>query len=605
MKKLVALLLAAIMVMVAMVGCESAAPAAEAPAAEAPAAEAPAAEAPAAEAPAAEKVFRTYITKDVPTLNSHDSVEGGLQTPYDYCSAPLYRKIPGEDGKSYTFLADCAAEWPIQIDETTWQIKIDPAAHWMNGEPINADTFMYSFRMNLDPIMANQMSDYLAQLSIKILNAKDYSMQGTAGTLTWEDVGIKKIDDYTIEIKTDGEFTQAQVMTHFTDRSTFPMYEPWYEAGMNETRTETNYGIDKDHFMSCGPYILDTWDMESLHVYVKNPDYWHADLFKYDRVEVRIIPTINARVELWEKGELDYLALDSTILETYIDDPRVSQAYNIYVDHIDINDKNTDTPILGQLAFRKAIYHAIDRVTLAKLAGYYLPAGFYVNMLAGMEGDDSHTPYRETPQGKSVTDLIESWGPNGYNEELAKQYFDEAYAAAGCEGVVKIRIMYEDNYTNFAKCTEYLQQDLPRIFGADKIEIEAVPVSGGSTAYKKLVGLNGWDLSWNDWGSRTCYTDPSSVFRFFVSSYASRPNSYTDEEFDAQYDVCRSNEVLADYQRHLDELAKLETIYLDKVIQVPIFQEVSFDMFADRIELPLTVYIPGFGWGDKFADIAE
>ena len=603
MKKLLVLLLTAAFLMSAMVGCEAApaAPAPEAPAAEAPAAEAPAAE-PAAEQPL--KVYRTYMTADCPTLNGHDSVDGKLQTPHDYCSAPLYRMIAAEDGISYTYMADIAEEWPIQIDDHNWQIKLDPRAHWANGDPINADTIIYSFKMALDPILANQMSDYPASISVTIVNARDYTLQGTANTVAWEDVGIKKIDDYTIQITTEGVNTQDQVMNHFTDRSCFPVYEPYYEAGMNESRTETTYGRTKDEWMSCGPYILDTWDQDTLHVYVKNPDYWHADMFHYDRVEVRIIPTMNARVELWEKGELDYLSPDSKTIESYIDDPRLAQNIGVTVTHIDINDKNTDCPILAQLAFRKAIYHAVDRVTCARLAGYQIPAGFYINMVAGMYGK-SGVKYRETPQGKSVTDLIESWGPNGYNPELAKQYFDEAYTAAGCEGVVNIRMMYEDDYNDFAACTEFLQQELPRIFGEDKISIEAVPVSGGSTAYKKLVGLNGWDLSWNDWGAGSSRTNPHTSLRYFITDYSSRPNSYTDEEFDAQYAVCDSEEVKADYERLMDETAKLETIYLDKVIQVPVFQTLAYDMFSDRIVLPVKEYVPGFGWGALFGDIAE
>ena len=66
MKKIIAMLLALVMVFALCACGQQAAPAAEAPAAEAPAAEAPAAEAPAAEEPAAEepaadgKVFNLY-----------------------------------------------------------------------------------------------------------------------------------------------------------------------------------------------------------------------------------------------------------------------------------------------------------------------------------------------------------------------------------------------------------------------------------------------------------------------------------------------------------------------------------------------------------------
>jgi len=551
-----------------------------------------------------EKVFYTYMSADCPTLNNQDCVDGALQTPYDYCSATLYRKIMAEDKKSFTYLPDIAESEPVQIDAKNWQIKIRQGAKWQNGDPINADTFMYTFKMNLDPILANQMQDYLASISVTIVNAKEYMLQGTSNTVSWDSVGFKKIDDYTIQLTTVDENTAEQVMNQFTDRSCFPVYEPLYEAGMNETRTATTYGKTANEWMGCGPYTLETWDFDSQQVYVKNPDYWHADLFHYDRVIVRIIPTMNARVELWEKGELDYLSPDSKTIETFIDDPRLAENIGVTVTHFDINDKNTDSPILQQLDFRKALYHACDREILAELAGYQIPAGFYINMVAGMYGPTGVT-YRETPQGKSVTELIESWGPNGYNAELAKEYFDKAYAAAGCTGVVTMRMMYEDNYSDFEACTEYLQQALPEIFGKDKFAIEAVPASGGSTAYKAAVGSNGWDLSWNDWGAASSRTMPYTSFRYFISTYASRPNSYTNAEFDAQYAVCDSSEVKTDYERLMDETAKLETIYLDKVIQVPIFQTVAYDMFSDRIELPVSIYVPGFGWGQIYGDIAD
>ena len=60
-----------------------------------------------------------------------------------------------------------------------------------------------------------------------------------------------------------------------------------------------------------------------------------------------------------------------------------------------------------------------------------------------------------------------------------------------------------------------------------------------------------------------------------------------------------------DYEKLLDETAKLEEIYLDKVIQIPVVQAINFELFADRLELPVDHYIPGFGWGFIFGDIVE
>ena len=50
---------------------------------------------------------------------------------------------------------------------------------------------------------------------------------------------------------------------------------------------------------------------------------------------------------------------------------------------------------------------------------------------------------------------------------------------------------------------------------------------------------------------------------------------------------------------------KLEIQALEDVISIPLYQGVSFELVADRIELPMKQYVSGFGWGIWFADIVE
>lgn len=72
-----------------------------------------------------------------------------------------------------------------------------------NGDAIDVDDVIYSFKMCLDPIMVNSRASQLASDYITITKASDYSLQGNAGTVAWEDVGIKKADDYTLELQLD------------------------------------------------------------------------------------------------------------------------------------------------------------------------------------------------------------------------------------------------------------------------------------------------------------------------------------------------------------------------------------------------------------------
>ncbi len=99
---------------------------------------------------------------------------------------------------------------------------------------------------------------------------------------------LKKVDDYTIDITTIERYTAEQVMLHFMLRSNYPVYEPFYEAGMNDSRTSTTYGTDLDNYMGSGPYIFESWVPDASRVYVKNEEHWLADYFNFDRIEVRI-----------------------------------------------------------------------------------------------------------------------------------------------------------------------------------------------------------------------------------------------------------------------------------------------------------------------------
>lgn len=555
-----------------------------------------------------EKVYHTYLKVDTPTLNVHNSVETSLDVPTDYCNAYLFRPVPNEDGKGFHYIGDLAAGMPERLEDgVTWQISLRPEAKWANGDPINADTVIYSWKMLLDPMMVNSMSNKLASNNIKILNATEYAAQGTENTLTWEDVGIKKVDDYTIQIVTTSpDFTEANVCAHFNTRATSLVYEPYYEAGMNEDRTSTTYGSKPEEYMSCGPYMLDTWTFNSIQIYKKNPNYWQGELFHYDTVEVRVIEEMNARVELWENGQLDEMTPDSNTIETYIDDPRLVEYPSNTVYHIDVNAFNPNNPVCGSNNYRKAMFYAMNREVIAdKLFGYNEGAGWYINGLAGILSESAVT-YRDSEAGNAVEDEINAVGPYGFNPELAREYLAKAYEECGVDPdyVLNLVIAFDPSDSTGAswKATaEYLQQEFPKIF-ENKVTLEIVNYSGISTT-KYKQGNDTWDLSPNDWSNGSSSSLPYKAFAYFISGYSSHPNNLLDADFDAQYEVCENS--MGDYDKLLDETAKLERIYLDKVINLPMVQEVKFQLFSDRLILPVTTYIPGLGWGAIYGDIAE
>ena len=140
-----------------------------------------------------------------------------------------------------------------------------PDARWANGEAITADDFMYSFKMLLDPKLVNGRGGAFAEDYIKILNAKAYYTQTEVegAVPTWEDVGIKKVDDMTIEITTSIAQDATEVMSHLAYAWTVPVYEEMYESLMNSDRTATTYGTDIDKVVCSGAFTYNAWERDA------------------------------------------------------------------------------------------------------------------------------------------------------------------------------------------------------------------------------------------------------------------------------------------------------------------------------------------------------
>lgn len=552
-------------------------------------------------------VHYTYLGGDHATLNFLDNVDSPSETPAQYCMAYLYRSYPDDSGKNYHYICDCAAELPIQIDDYTWQIKIREDAVFHNGEPLTANDWYYTFQKQLDPILAFRMSTFLADNAITIKNAEEYAMQGTSNTVAWEDVGIKLIDDYTLEITTVDANSQTEVAKHFENRNNTPVYQPLFEECLSEDGATTSYGADLDHWVGSGPYYFTTWDYDSLQIYTKNENYWIADLFHFDEINIRIVPEMNARVELWEQGLLDDLTPDAKTLDQYYDDPRMTAYGSTSVYHVDINCKNPNNPICDSDNYRKAIYHSLDRELMAdSIFGHMYPSGVYVNTQAGLLSESGLT-YRESEYGKAVTDMVASWSAEGhttgYNPELAYDYFLKALEEKGLpsDTVVNVKLAIDESDHEWKAAGEFLMEEWPKIFH-DQMNIEIVAYAGMSATAFKETGDDKWDLSPNDWSRGLSRTYPYTCFYYYLSTYSGSPNNYFNEDFEAQYAYCDSSEIkMGDYDTLLAETQKLEELYLEHVIQCPVVQCVNYQLFSDDIVLPVETYVPGFGWGTMYA----
>ncbi len=598
------------------------------------------------------KVLNLYLGADCDTLNAHITASSEPGTPASYCSAYLYRAYPNDtsagEARGFHYIGDLAKELPElvkteemtvktytpkkdeneeviagQFDVTeatekvqTWKIVLRDGIKWQNGDPITAEEIVWGWEMLAKPELVNAMGSFLYG-SMDVLNAKNYHV----GALKWSDVGIKA-DGNTITIQVVGEVAQDKVCANFENRALTPVKKSIYEQGISEGTSK--WGTTLDNWMGCGPYIFKEWVEDSVQTYVKNPDHWLADLYHYDEVRVNIVKDMNTRVQMFESGKLTTLTPDATVIDKYLDDPRLQVSGSIYVDHIDINCKNTNNPLslIEENYYRKALYHAFDRATYAKdIFGRMEPAGYYVNGQAGLLSADGRV-YRDTKYGDEVEQLIASWSDpekdpskSGYNPTLARDYMKKAFQAANmnwddasCQEILYVVGGSDTAFNNlFAVIEETFEKEI-FVNDAGNKKIDLVFKSQGSlssTNMKIQFGDTGWDLSPNSWGRGNSRIDVFDCFYYYTDQYSGRPNNYLNKEFNDQYVVCQQTLKTGNYEKLLEETMKLEKIYLDCVIHIPLYQSVTYDLFAENLQLPTDKYIPSFGWGTMFGDIVE
>ncbi|MDO4324789.1 MAG: ABC transporter substrate-binding protein [bacterium] len=519
----------------------------------------------------------------------------------DYFQSNLYRYIPNETKDAAMVAPDLAAKEPYTEDGYTWFIEIDPNAKWANGDLINADTFMYSWQQALDPKLMYSTPSGLAKNYIEVVNAYAYYTQESTGVpVAWEDVGFKKVDDYTVSVTTTEKYSALDVMRHFQMRYTGPVYQPLYDSCMNSDHTANSYGTEADLIMASGPFVLTSWTKGTERVFKKNENYAHADEVKLDGMTVRVVQDELTQLEMFEKGSLDYLVLGSNGETKYGDDPRTYVYESSALREIEVNFENPDKPYLGNLNFRKALYYGIDRAPIAKVTGN-IAADYFIPTTYPVYADG--TKYRDLPEANEFR--TENYS---YNPELAKEYFEKALQETGVSKV-SVNLIYNEAVEDLRAASENIQSSLTALFGADKFEL-TVTAMNNSAAVKLMRTsqngpTNGWDLCWGAWDLTAATYYPNRKFEPYVSTDSRRFSQYNDKVIDELYAQSVSEECRLDEKKRAEVTIAMEKEYIDQVLAIPVYQQVSKYIHSDRCILPVEERITSVGFDWVLMDIAE
>ncbi len=427
-----------------------------------------------------------------------------------------------------------AESWEISPDGLIYTFHLRDAK-WSDGVSVKAQDFEYAIRRLEDPKVASPYAfaaDY-------IVKAKEFNQ----GQATAEEMGVKALDDKTLEIKIT---TPTNYFLEYLDQPNFyPVRQDIIE------KYGTDYASDFDKMVYNGPFTLKEWKHEESMTMVKNPDYWDKDNVKLEEIDQLIIPDRDTQLSMFESGSVDFVQIPSTVVPKYKDEGKCTLYMDGSDDWIQINVSDTNKPWLGNKNFRLALNYAIDRTDIMATTtkGVYYPAGRLV-----------------LPIVKGVNDYFTKEYPiNEFplkaDPAKAKEYLQKAMDELKISDPSQISVTYlcqDDQNTKLL--AEAIQDNITRNLGI-KFEIQNV-------TFKQRLDLqtkHQFEMSYSGWGPD--YNDPMTYLELFQTGNGQNGGNYSNKEFDELIEKAR---IETDASKRFEYLKSAEQILIDDAAFVPL-----------------------------------
>ena len=469
-----------------------------------------------------------------------------------------------------------ATAWENSEDGLTWTFTLRQDATWVDGNnevvaPVTANDFVAAAKYILNAQNASSTADIL----YGVIEGAEAYYQGTvtpaegeeaAPPQEWDTVGIKALDDYTLQ------YTLAHPVPYFLSMLTYVNFMPVYEPFLLEKGEAFGLATGNDTLLYCGAYYLSQFKPQEIRVLSKNEKNWDAENVHIDEIVSKYnkeASTVSA--ELYLRGEVDSASLSNELTSDWLsDEAKAAMIHPVrydtdyysyfYTFNFDPQFDAIYEPDNWKIAvnnenFRCSIIAAFDRVKAKTLLDSENPEMMLYNTIT--------PPYFCEIDGVDYVNmgdlaLLSAADADTMNDEAVQTAlsFKEAAIAelteAGATFPVKILLLYNPNASanNSDQEAQIVEQQLEDVLGKDYIDV--VIEAGPSTSYltARRTGMYGMmNCNWGpDYADPETFTDPFTAGNKY--NFMDKAGNPSVEEYYALVDAAKAitNDIPARYE---------------------------------------------------------
>ncbi len=538
-------------------------------------------------------VYKSSFSEQISSLNPY-TIEG--TSDYEFIANILDGLVETDIYGRY--VPALAESWEHNEDASVWTFHLRKDLYWTDHSgakteyQITAQDFVDGMRYVADPNNAAYNADTIEDM---IAGFSDYYYalidvdEGIDTSRTREDVlatfdstvGVKAVDEYTVE------YTLAGAVPYFLNYLMIEVFLPVEQAFLEQVGDR--YGTGMEYLLYCGGYYISTWDRDKLVVLTKNENYWDAEHITIKALNFEGISDSISKVEMFKRGELAEVSLSSEEVSSvrgtewdqyvYLSEKTATTYWYTF----NFESRNTEfKTFVNNLNFRKALFHAIDPVTLSAIWEPNDPAFFtrFTLLPEGVMFDENGVDYTDYPQLAAYKNV------NPYDATKAKEYFNAAVAElcaadgtitgakAGsvdmlpitewnADGKLPLDILYSSGSSeNEMKKAVLVKQMLEDAFGAENVNV-ILGYSNNSFS-DEVWALANWDLVDDSYGFR--YADPSANLMRITTDGGLNDSMYVVPEYDA---LAKAAMQITDINERYAAFATAEQWMLDNAMIIP------------------------------------